>query len=255
MKKVLLLSLTALSLFSCNKKPVVGSELHWRNTPWDISADSLTYLRTENYAKVYCRSSEKLCIGSESIDSVRYIFFNGELEATAVYLTTSTLSKVKYLSKIEDSVIHSLDMPYESCNGCDQIRAHMIHISEFEEHPRIFLSDYQLRYIDSIEKLNLNWDKIYKYYTSKFGKFEQFNTNGVSSYKLVRGSYIINLHLAVLENENDIHDYISYNNSDITKARSDYAANKQDSVRKMLLRQQIVIDSTKLAKELSVCPL
>lgn len=64
MKKVLLLSLTALSLFSCNKKPVVGNELHWRNTPCDISVDSLTYLRTENYNKVYCRSNEKLCIGS-----------------------------------------------------------------------------------------------------------------------------------------------------------------------------------------------
>ena len=68
-----------------------------------------------------------------------------------------------------------------------------------------------------------------------------------------RGSYYIRLHSASYND--DTHDYILYTNIDIAKSREHYENEKKDSINRMILRHKDISDSTKLAKELSVCPL
>ncbi len=85
MKKAILSIAFASFLYGCAKEP---SKYHWRNTPWNIKPDSTFILlkREADSTMVYSRIGEKTCIGTEKLDSVRYVFYKNNLWKTLVYL-------------------------------------------------------------------------------------------------------------------------------------------------------------------------
>src|ERR1700761_5895928 len=85
MRKVLLSLALAGLLYGCNKPT---TKLHWRNAQWNIKPDSTFVLlnKGKDSVNIYSRINEKLCIGTEYIDSVRYLFYKGNLYKVVVYL-------------------------------------------------------------------------------------------------------------------------------------------------------------------------
>jgi hypothetical protein len=128
---------------SCDNKPTVPVNLQWRNAPWSEKLSS-KYTKLPNGS--YSRADEKLCIGTETMDSVRYFFYDNRLKSVIVYYTG--------LQKGIDSF---------------RIEAPMIYMLRREK-------DSFLRKHPSLEgTLSVNDHKLESYFSLKYGQPVQFS--------------------------------------------------------------------------------
>jgi hypothetical protein len=159
MKKILLSLAAATILFSCSKKKETTGEIsvYWRNTPWTIKSDSSFILLKDsmNY-KTYSRKNEKLCIGTETMDSVRYTFYKGKLYTVIIYYSLS-------------KVYHNIQVPKDSTKSIEET-GRFGHNSILKYHGRLVEvnTDLSCTY-DSVGAAPVNERKLIEYFSNTYG--------------------------------------------------------------------------------------
>lgn len=79
MKKIAI-AIGLLSLVACQNKEKFVTKMHWRNAVWSTKIDSsFLYIHSQNGYDIYSRKTERLCLGTVSLDSVCYYFFDSVL--------------------------------------------------------------------------------------------------------------------------------------------------------------------------------
>ena len=125
MKKLVLSIGLLAAIVSCNKtsqNPTYSNGFKWRDISWDVKPTTeydgkatFLFLREENGKAILYKPFEKMNIGTESIDSVRYIFFKDKMEQIHIYYTSVQQKTGEYL----DCVISRLKTDNKSKNPSD----------------------------------------------------------------------------------------------------------------------------------------
>lgn len=78
-------------LLDLHNKEISNKKYCWRGHSWETPLnDSFVYIRDYSYLlKVYSFKNEKMCIGTEPLDSVRYTFYKNTLYSVFIYLNKS----------------------------------------------------------------------------------------------------------------------------------------------------------------------
>ena len=249
MKRILLSIAAATLLWSCGN----NTNIYWRNTKWNIKLDSnfvfKRKLDTNNV--IYSKIGEKLCIGTETLDSVEYVFYKGNLRSVYLFGTLPTRYSIAVPkdSSVENNVIKT------SYNN------HEIVYSYHEHNVRKIRTGTELSFFyDSAGTSNLHEDKVVQYFNMEYGSYGENVWHDKDAKKFYFTLKIEISDVDRYDNDTVSHSYMRavYNNGYVDEmCKNDIEAQqeKEKEIALKIVEEEKKKQENKLKNELNACPL
>ena len=225
-------------LVACNKtsQTITYPSEKFRDIPWSIGPVSDTskfvLLRQNMGESVYMINGEKLSIGTEPIDSIRYVFFGKKLEQIHIYYTSAQKKYGEYL----DVIIRRYCDAEKHKNPTTEL-----HLNR----ENVVRSDSDKLVLDSIQKHFADYQKMAAYLEYKYGKCKEHYENGL--YWDTSGLHIsLDFTEIVFDNKAVTAEYNLW-----MKKSTDSIANVQNKERKSLDSLKVIQQRNNLKNELN----